>query len=111
MNNLEIQNKKLKIEYDTLNKDFQIMKNEKEKMNHELEENKAAIFNYQKELSTNNKRNSKLNNNFDYDNYNYQTMNNIYNRKQDYEKRNLKEFTKEEMILIIKKKILKIKIL
>ena len=96
MNNLEIQNKKLKIEYDTLNKDYQIIKNEKEKMNHELEENKATIFNYQKELSTNNKRNSKLTTNFDYDNYNYQTMNHIYNKKQDYEKRNLNEIIKDE---------------
>jgi chromosome segregation ATPase len=91
MNNLELQNKKLNIEYENLNKDFQNIKNEKEKMEHELEECKAKIFNYQKELSTNNKKNNKLKSTFDYDNYNYVNMNNLYNKKQDYLQDNLNE--------------------
>ena len=91
MNNLELQNKKLNIEYENLNKDFQNIKNEKEKMEHELEDCKATIFNYQKELSTNNKKNNKLKSTFDYDNYNYVNMNNLYNKKQDYLQDNLNE--------------------
>ena len=91
MNNLELQNKKLNIEYENLNKDFQNIKNEKEKMAHELEDCKATIFNYQKELSTNNKKNNKLKSTFDYDNYNYVNMNNLYNKKQDYLQDNLNE--------------------
>jgi uncharacterized membrane protein (DUF106 family) len=48
-----MQNKKLNIEYEKLNKDFSLIKNEKEKMIHELEEQKANLFNFQKELSKN----------------------------------------------------------
>jgi hypothetical protein len=62
-NNLELQNKKLNKDYETLNKDFNSMKNENEKMKMELDEQKANIFNYQKELS---KNNSKNNNKFIY---------------------------------------------
>ena len=88
MNNLELQNKKLNIEYENLNKDFQIIKNEKIKLNLELEEQKATIFNYQKELSLNNKRNSKSNNKHDYGDYNYLNKNNLYDQKYDYIKGN-----------------------
>lgn len=97
MNSLEIQNKKLNIEYENLNKDFQIIKNEKDKMNHELEEQKATIFNYQKEFAANSKKNNKLNNKFDYDNYNYQNMNNLYDKKQNYFKDNIDEAVDDEI--------------
>ena len=42
-------------------------------------------------LSTNNKKNNKLKSTFDYDNYNYVNMNNLYNKKQDYLQDNLNE--------------------
>ena len=86
-----MQNKKLNIEYEKLNKDFSLIKNEKEKMIHELEEQKANLFNFQKELSKNkSKKNTKSNNNnFDYDGYNYSNMNNkLYEYKQDYQEDN-----------------------
>ena len=90
INNLDLQNKKLNIDYENLNKDFYLIKNEKEKMNHEMEELKAKIFNYQKELSQNlTKKNIKSNDKFDYDNYNYLNINKIYDFKSEKLKDNL----------------------
>ena len=52
-------NKKLNNEYESLNKDFSLLKNEKEKMKQEMEQQNAKIFNYQKELSKNINNNKK----------------------------------------------------
>ena len=82
INNLDLQNKKLNIEYENLNKDFYLIKNEKEKMKQEMEELKAKIFNYQKELSQNlTKKNINS--------YNYLNTNKIYDKKLENLKNNL----------------------
>ena len=95
LNSLELQNKKLNIEYENLNKDHQILKNEKEKMHQELEDYKVTIFNYRKELSINNQKKNKFNNKYDYD-YNSLNRNNLYNKKQEFLNDNLNEIVNNE---------------
>ena len=80
--NLEILNKKINKDYESLNKDFFAIKIEKEKLEAELEESKANIFNYQKELSKNHKKqNNKYNFQNDYNNYNDLNLNIISDKK------------------------------
>ena len=98
INNLEMQNKKINKEYENLNKDFFIIKNEKEKLNADLEEQKAEIFNYQKELSKNMKKKNNNKSNFQNDNNNYEDFNwnNISEKKTESIKYHFGQFEKKE---------------
>ena len=93
-----MQNKKINKEYENLNKDFFIIKNEKEKLNADLEEQKAEIFNYQKELSKNMKKKNNNKSNFQNDNNNYEDFNwnNISEKKTESIKYHFGQFEKKE---------------
>ena len=102
MKKLENTNKKLNKDYFNLSNDYKIMKEEKEKLKSIIDEQNATIFNYEKQLNTNNsssKNNYYRNNLLErLNNYNMKTDKNYYlnDYKKEFMKEKNNEFRSEE---------------